>query len=106
MYKISLNFKYFDLNSQTQNYLVSILDFFSSHQIQYKRSPIKCKKITVLRSPHIDKKSREQFQICSHKRTLSFTLFDKNLVLVFLKILKSSKFLGVEFEILVEYSTF
>nr|YP_009004122.1 ribosomal protein S10 [Tsukubamonas globosa]BAO51964.1 ribosomal protein S10 [Tsukubamonas globosa] len=24
------------------------------------------KKITVLRSPHIDKKSREQFELCTH----------------------------------------
>ena len=28
---------------------------------------------TVLRSPHIDKKSREQFQICIHKRIIDIT---------------------------------
>jgi small subunit ribosomal protein S10 len=26
--------------------------------------------ITVLRSPHVDKKSREQFETCSHKRLI------------------------------------
>ncbi|AWN81648.1 MAG: 30S ribosomal protein S10 [Candidatus Cardinium sp.] len=34
--------------------------------------PLPCKKevYTVLRSPHIDKKSREQFQLCTHKRLI------------------------------------
>ena len=32
--------------------------------------PTKCEIYTVLRSPHIDKKSREQFQMKTHKRLL------------------------------------
>lgn len=32
--------------------------------------PTKKTKYTVLRSPHVDKKSREQFEICSHKRLI------------------------------------
>lgn len=32
--------------------------------------PTKKKIFTVLRSPHVDKKSREQFQLCTHKRLL------------------------------------
>lgn len=32
--------------------------------------PTKIEKFTVIRSPHIDKKSREQFEIRSHKRLL------------------------------------
>lgn len=32
--------------------------------------PTKMEKYTVLRSPHIDKKSREQFEIRTHKRVL------------------------------------
>lgn len=28
---------------------------------------------TVLRSPHVDKKAREQFQICIHKRIIDIT---------------------------------
>jgi small subunit ribosomal protein S10 len=32
--------------------------------------PTKIKKITLIRSPHIDKKSREQFEIRTHKRVL------------------------------------
>ena len=32
--------------------------------------PTKIQKFTVLRSPHIDKKSREQFEIRTHRRLL------------------------------------
>jgi small subunit ribosomal protein S10 len=32
--------------------------------------PTKTEKFTVLRSPHIDKKSREQFEMRTHKRLL------------------------------------
>ena len=32
--------------------------------------PTKVERFTVLRSPHIDKKSREQFEIRTHKRLL------------------------------------
>ena len=32
--------------------------------------PTTCNRYTVLRSPHVDKKSREQFEIRTHKRLL------------------------------------
>lgn len=32
--------------------------------------PTRLEKFTVLRSPHVDKKSREQFEIRTHKRVL------------------------------------
>lgn len=32
--------------------------------------PTKIERFTVNRSPHVDKKSMEQFQICTHKRVL------------------------------------
>ena len=32
--------------------------------------PTRIEKFTVLRSPHIDKKSREQFEIRTHKRLM------------------------------------
>jgi len=35
--------------------------------------PTKKSIYTVLRSPHVDKKSREQFQICVHKRLIDIT---------------------------------
>ena len=35
--------------------------------------PTRIEKFTVLRSPHIDKKSREQFEIRTHKRLIHIT---------------------------------
>ena len=35
--------------------------------------PTKTQRWTVLRSPHIDKKSREQFELRTHKRLLDIT---------------------------------
>lgn len=35
--------------------------------------PTKKAVYTVLRSPHVDKKSREQFQLCVHKRLIDIT---------------------------------
>jgi small subunit ribosomal protein S10 len=32
--------------------------------------PTRIQKVTVLRSPHVDKKSREQFEIRTHKRLI------------------------------------
>jgi len=38
--------------------------------------PTRVERYTVLRSPHIDKKSREQFEIRTHKRIID--IFDPN----------------------------
>ncbi len=35
--------------------------------------PTRIERFTVLRSPHIDKKSREQFEIRTHKRLIDIT---------------------------------
>ncbi len=35
--------------------------------------PTRIERYTVLRSPHIDKKSREQFEIRTHKRIIDIT---------------------------------
>ena len=36
--------------------------------------PTNKKKYTVLRSPHVNKKAREQFELCSYKRLLDIHL--------------------------------
>nr|AST08900.1 ribosomal protein S10 [Micractinium conductrix] len=108
MYTIYLNLNSFDLNclNQTENYLYSIFSFFKIRKIKHKMISTPSKKITVLRSPHIDKKSREQFQMVTHKRTLVLNLNDKHLVLILLNLLKSIKLPGVELELLLEFFTF
>jgi len=58
--------------------------------------PTKVKKYTVLRSPHIDKRSREQFEIRIHKRLIDIVEPDEKTIDV-LKQLKLPS--GVEVEI-------
>lgn len=108
MYKISLILKSFDLDSlaRAEEYLLSMLSFFGVDKIKHQFKPRKCKKITVLRSPHIDKKSREQFQLISHKKTLVFKLYEIKFVLLVLNICKHIKLNGIELEFFVEFSTF
>ncbi|EFN50543.1 hypothetical protein CHLNCDRAFT_29000 [Chlorella variabilis] len=108
MFKIYFNLKSFDLIclNHTETYLLSLFSFFNLDQPKQKIKPNKLQKITVLRSPHIDKKSREQFQILSHKKTLVLSIFDQNLIFLLLEIIKSLKFIGVELELLIEFSTF
>jgi small subunit ribosomal protein S10 len=107
MYKIYYNLKSFDVKhlTQTENYLFSVFSFFKLNLLNHQRKPKKSKKITVLRSPHIDKKSREQFQLISHKKTLIQTISNKNVLLLLFEILKDTKLLGVELEISIEFST-
>lgn len=108
MYKIHFNLKSFDLIflNATEKYLLTVFSFFKLGSVKKLTVPKKCKKITVLRSPHIDKKSREQFQIITHKKKLILSLSNKDIILVMFEILKNIKFNGVEVEILIEFSTF
>ncbi len=45
------------------------------------KSPIKIKKYTVLRSPHVNKKSREQFEIRTYKRLIQIKTKNNNLLI-------------------------
>ena len=76
-------------------------------------SPTKRKKFTVIRSPHIDKNSREQFELKSHKAFFNLFLQStdtKNTHLgrisLFLFLLKNSQFYGVELSFSVNYCSF
>lgn len=64
------------------------------------------KKYTVLRSPHIDKKSREQFEWKRYKKSLTLFFGKKKNLLFFLFLLRNSSFPGVQVEISVKHSTF
>ena len=60
--------------------------------------PTKIEKFTVLRSPHIDKKSREQFQLSSYKRLLDIYSSSSKTIDALMKLELPS---GVEVEIKV-----
>jgi small subunit ribosomal protein S10 len=58
--------------------------------------PTKIEKFTVNRSPHIDKKSREQFEIRTHKRVLDIAEWTPQTVDALMKLELAS---GVDVEI-------
>ena len=79
---------------QINKYLQKHLD--TENQISF---PTIIKKYTVLRSPHIDKKSREQFEWKRYKKSI-FLQFEKSFLLsFFVFLLKNSSFPGVQVEI-------
>lgn len=68
--------------------------------------PTLVKKITTLRSPHIDKKSREQFEWRREKAQIAFDLNSVAQISFVLFVLMHSRFPGVEIEIGVESRTY
>ena len=64
MIQIQLRYKSFDqyYSNLTSEFLKYSLEFFKKSSKEYIL-PSQIKKITVIRSPHIHKNSREQFQI-------------------------------------------
>jgi small subunit ribosomal protein S10 len=78
----SLNNKIFKLS------FFKIINFFKKEKINYKLIvlPIKIKKFCVLSSPHIDKDSREQYEIRIYKGFIDFELNDLILFNTLLKI--------------------
>ncbi len=60
--------------------------------------PTKIERFTVNRSPHVDKKSREQFEVKTHKRLMDVTEWNPETVNVMMKLELPA---GVDLEIKV-----
>lgn len=89
--KIQLKIKSLDQQS-LKLYLIKIHKILKSIGIQYNtfNLPSKRKRITLLKSPHVNKKAREQFEIKKHSvmiQILSQKTF-KNKILKFLSLNK------------------
>lgn len=67
--------------------------------------PSSKKRFTLLKSPHIDKKSREQFQLQTHKAQIETACYSREGACLLLLLLKSSELLGVEVKLAISYST-
>lgn len=106
MYQVQLKLKSFDpfYINQVVLLLNDVCKTFSQNIIDYKEVfiPSKTKKITVIRSPHIYKKSRDQFQIKKYKRSLIISFSDYNVLHVFLEICKDLHLVGVQMHISVK----
>ena len=62
-----------------------LLNLNKNLQLNLVRLPTKIKKFTVLRSPHVNKQSREQFEIRTHKRLVIIKDKNKDFVYNFIK---------------------
>jgi small subunit ribosomal protein S10 len=67
--------------------------------------PSKMKRFTVLRSPHIDKKSREQFEIKTYKKLFLLQTNQKKMFSLFLFLLKNISLSGVQFRVKLQYTS-
>lgn len=76
-----------------------------THYYSEKSFPKKKKLITVIRGPHVDKKSREQFYFTRFKKTLRMKFINIKYAFIFLFILKNSDFYGVELTINLNYTS-
>ena len=70
--KIKVRFKAYDdkLLDQTVGEIVHTVRSTGAQIVGPIPLPTRINKYTVLRSPHVDKKSREQFEVRTHKRLL------------------------------------
>ncbi len=71
-HKIKVRFKAYDdkLLDQTVIEIVNTVKRTGARIVGPIPLPTRINKYTVLRSPHVDKKSREQFEMRTHKRLL------------------------------------
>lgn len=93
---------------QIANYLKNFSDL-SNRRFEDQKVislPTLKKKFTVLRSPHIDKKSREQFEWTHYKKSIFLDFQKISVFSLFLFLLKNSSFPGVQIEIHLKHSTF
>jgi small subunit ribosomal protein S10 len=95
--KIRLTLKSYDhqLLDKAVNQIVSTVKRTGSHLVGPVPLPNKRRCFTVLRSPHVDKKSREQFELTTHTRILDVEPSDQTME----ALMKLSISSGVDVEI-------
>ncbi len=108
MQQIRLTLKSFDPQclSIALKHIIDLAFLLEIKTIKKIDLPQKIKKITVLRSPHIDKKSREQFEIRHNKSGFVFNINKRSHALLFFECLKNSQIYGVELSIDIYSSSF
>ncbi len=110
MYYFRITIQSFDFYyiKKTRKEIFNILHFFQvqERKINTISIPVTKQKYTVERSPHIDKKSREQFEIRRYKTALSFTAINQISTQMIYSILKNFIFPGVQLTISIEFKNY
>jgi small subunit ribosomal protein S10 len=108
MQKIEIKLKSFDFNS-IENFKTKIQQIFNILEIKNPKFitfPISRKRYTLERSPHIDKKSREQFEQKHYKSQIILNSKNLKKISIFIYILRNSLFPGVQIEMSLQFSDF
>ena len=82
-----------------------VKSIFRDDQIAISRYPTKVQKFTVLKSPHVHKKSREQFEIRTHKMEIEISQLNRAQIDTFIQYVQSFKLLGVQLQMRIMDST-
>lgn len=112
--------QFFAKSLEPQNHNVALNFSSASLKLREKSSfkygtnilslPKKLQRFTVIRSPHIDKKGRDQFQLCTHKSIIQIRNIIKvpeySFLFIFLENLKNTKFSGIQMQIKIHSKTF
>ena len=108
MFFFTLSIKSFDFyfTRKAVDLVLQLLSFLEIHDFTLLNLPQKKKKITVLRSPHIDKKSREQFQLETKKTLLFFKTPSQKRGLLLMELVKHLVVAGVEIQLVTRYSKY
>ena len=100
---------HFIFKSYTLKNITLVLELFESifqrNQLGVFRYPTKIQKLTVLKSPHVHKKSREQFEVRTHKTQITINQFDRSQLDSLIQSIQSFKILGVQMQVRVNDST-
>ena len=80
------------------DFLKKSLNCLKITNFKIQNLPTKVKRITLLKSPHVNKKARDQFQLCAYKRLLDIYSSSSKTVDALMKLELPS---GVEVEIKV-----
>lgn len=94
-----------DLQSSTVDSVVYIVDSFIKDRCKISFLPNKRKVWTVNRSPHIFKKSREQFEQRKYKTRINCICNNLDSSLNLLNVLYSQEYLGAGLKAQVEFNT-
>lgn len=97
--------KSYDLNI-IRSSCSKIQDITRMHTIGSKiiNLPSNIKKITVNRSPHIDKKSREQFEIKTYNRTIEVKNVEEKMMRTLINDIQKELFIGINIKAVLTYS--
>ena len=99
------NIQNFKRKGSLQDYPLS--SFKCENKVSVFSFPQKKKQFTVIRSPHIDKKARDQFQLCTYKTIIQVNnVTEYSFLFIFLENLKNTKFLGIQMQIKINSDTF